>query len=76
MFSNKKSLNKIESLQKQTLRFLLNDYENSYEQLLEKTVKSNMNLQQIRFLCIEIYETINKLNLDFTKEIFEMKKNN
>ena len=35
-----------------------------------------MNLQQIRFLCIEIYETINKLNLDFMKEIFEMKKNN
>ena len=76
MFSNKKSPNKIESLQKQTLRFLLNDYENSYKQLLEKTGKSNMNLQQIRFLCIEIYETSNKLNLDFMKEIFEMKKNN
>ena len=53
MFSHKKSLNKIESLHKRALRFLLNDYENSYEELLEKSEKCNMNLQLIRFLCIE-----------------------
>ena len=53
MFSHKKSLNKIEGLHKRALRFLLNDYENSYEELLEKSEKCNMNLQQIRFLCIE-----------------------
>ena len=53
MFSHKKSLNKTESLHKRALRFLLNYYENSYEQLLEKSGKSNMNLQQIRFLGIE-----------------------
>ena len=44
MFSHKKSLNKIESLQKQALRFFLNNYENSHEQLLEKSRESNMNL--------------------------------
>ena len=31
IFSHKKSLNKIESLHKRPLRFLLNNYENSYE---------------------------------------------
>ena len=62
MFSHKKSLNKIESLHKRALRFLLNDYENSYEELLEKSGKCNMNLRRIRFLCIEIYKTINSLN--------------
>ena len=71
MFSHKTSLNKIESLQKRALRFLLNDYENSYEQLLEKTGKFNMNLRRIRFLCIEVY---NILNNDFMKEMFEMTK--
>ena len=36
-----------------------------------------MNLQRIRFLCIKkIYKTINSLNPDFLKNIFEMKKNN
>ena len=76
MFSHKKSLNKVESLQKQALRILLNVHENTYEQLLEMPGKSNMNLRQIRFLCIEIYKTINCLNPDFIKKNFEMKKNN
>ena len=55
MFSRKKSLYKIESLHKRALTFLLNNYENSYEELREKSGKCNMNLQRIRFLCIEIY---------------------
>ena len=49
MFSHKKSLNKIESLHKRALRFLLRDFE-----LLEKSGKCNMNLRRIRFLYIEI----------------------
>ena len=55
MFPHKKSLNKIESLHKRALRFLLNNYENSYGELLERSGKCNVNLQRIRFLCIEIY---------------------
>ena len=34
-----------------------------------------MNLQRITFLCIEIYKTINSLNPDFMKNIFETKTN-
>ena len=44
MFSHKKSLNKIESLHNRALSFLLNNYENPYEELLEKSGKCNMNL--------------------------------
>ena len=51
-----------------TLRFLLNEFENSYEQLLENSGKSNMNLRRIRFLCIEIYKAIYSLYLDFKKK--------
>ena len=68
MFSHKKSLNKIESLHKRALRFLLNDYENSNEKMLEKSGKCNMNLRQIRFLRIEIYKVINSVNPDFMKK--------
>ena len=53
--------------------------ENSYEELLEKSGKCNMRLQRIRFLCIEIYKSINSLNPlnpDFMKNVFEMKTNN
>ena len=76
MFSHKKSLDKIESLHKRAHRFLLNDYENSYEELREKSGKCNMRLQRIRFFCIEIYKSINSLNPYFMKNIFEMKTNN
>ena len=57
MLSHKKSLDKIESLQKRALRFLLNDYDvSSYKQLLEKSGKCNMimNIRQLSLLCIEI----------------------
>ena len=67
MFSHKKSLDKIESLHKRALRFPLNDYENSYEELLEKSEKCNMSLQRMKFLCIEIYKSFNSLNPDFMK---------
>ena len=54
---------------------LLNDYESSYEQLLEKPLKSNM-VPLNKILCIEIYKIVNSLSADFMKNIFEMKKNN
>ena len=45
MLSHKKSLDKIESLHKRALRFLLKDYVSSYEQLLQKSGKCNMNIR-------------------------------
>ena len=71
ILSHKKSLDKIESLRKWALRFLLNDYVRSYEQLLENSGKCNMNKRRLRFLSIEIYKTLNDLNPSFMKEIFE-----
>ena len=42
-FCSAQSLNKIENLQKRALRFLQNDYDNTYEDLLEKSGCPNMN---------------------------------
>ena len=63
MFSNATSLKKIENLQKRALRFLYNNYQLTYEELLDKANSSTMNVKRLRFLCVEIYETINNLNL-------------
>ena len=76
MLSNKKSLDKIESLHKRALRFLLNDYVSSYEQLVETSGECNMNIRRLRFLYIEIYKTLNDLNPSFTKEIVEKSDEN
>ena len=76
MLSHKKSLDKIESLHKRALRFLLNDYVSSYKQLLEKAGKCNMKIRRLTFLCIEIHKTLNDLNPSFMKEIFEKRNEN
>ena len=62
MFSSAQSVNKIENLQKQALRFLYDDFEASYEDLLSKGGKSTMNVRSLRTLCVEIYKTLNDLN--------------
>ena len=62
IFSNAKSLKRIGNLQKAALRFLYNNYQLSYEELLYKVKSSTMNVKRLRFLCVEIYKTINNLN--------------
>ena len=54
MFSNVTSLKKIENLQKRALRFLYNNYQLTYEELLDKANSSTMNVKRLRFLCVEI----------------------
>ena len=73
-FSSAQSLNKIENLQKRALRFLLNDYNSTYEDLLEKSGYLNMNLRRLqRLLCIEIYKTLDKLNSGYMNDIFKLR---
>ena len=66
-------LNKIENLQKRALRFLLNDHDSTYEDLLQKPDHPNMNLRRQRTLCIEIYKILNKLNPGYMNDIFKLR---
>ena len=72
-FSSAQSLNKIENLQKRALRFLLNDYDSTCEDLLEKSGYPNMNLRRQRTMCIEIYKILNKLNPGYMNDIFKLR---
>ena len=35
-----------------------------------------MNVKRLRFLCVEIYKTINNLNPSFIKQFFELRETN
>ena len=72
-FSSAQSLNKIEKLQKRALRFLLNDYDSTYEDLLEKSSYPNMDLRRQGTLCIEIYKTLNKSNSCYMNDIIKLR---
>ena len=58
-FSSRKSINKIENIQKRALRFLLNDYSSDYETLLKKTNKCTMEVKRLRLLALEIFKAFN-----------------
>ena len=75
MFSSSQSVNKIENLQKRALRFLYDDFEASYEDLLSKGGKSKTNVRRLRTLCVKIYKTLNDLNPSFMNNIFKLKIN-
>ena len=66
MLSCVKCLNKIENLQKRALRFMLSDYESSYDELLRLSGSCAIN---VRNLCVEIYKTLNNLNPSLMQEI-------
>ena len=70
------SLRKIKNLHKRALRFLLNDYINSFEQLLQKFSKASVNLRNYRLFCTKVFETMMDLNPTYMKEIFERSVSN
>ena len=77
MLSNASSLKKIENLQKRALRFLCNDYEISYKELLSKSSTCSMNVKnELRSLCVELHKTIKKLNPDFMRDLFKLRFTN
>ena len=55
---------------------MYNNYQISYEELLDKANSSTMNVKRLRFLCVEIYKTNNDLNHGFIKQIFELRETN
>ena len=64
------SIKKIEKIQERSLRFLYNDFNTSYDQLLELAGKSTMLVSRVKTLCIEIYKTINCINPNYMQNIF------
>ena len=69
-FCPAKSVFKIEKIQERALKLLLNDYNSSYKELLEKTNKPSMEVNRMRSLALEVFKTFNNLNPSFMKDIF------
>ena len=74
-FSSRKSINKIENIQKRALRFLLNDYSSDYKTLLKKTNKCTMEVKRLRLLALEIFKAFNENCPTFIKDYFEKNAN-
>ena len=69
-FCLKLSQNMIEKIQYRCLQLLTNDFDSDYKLLLEKTKTPIMETKRIRTIALEIFKTLNDLNPNFMKDIF------
>ena len=69
-FCSSKLLKKIEKIQERTLRIPYNDSNSDYNQILNKSSKTSMEIKRLRKLALEIFKTLNHLNPEYMKEIF------
>ena len=56
------------------LRFLYQDYDLSYEELLQKSGKETLKVNRLRSLCTEIYRSINNINPLYVNKIFKFRE--
>ena len=72
-FCNQSDKNAIEKIQERLLRLVHNQYDMSYDQLLEKSSMSSLELQRTRTLAIEVYKSVNNMSPKYIQELFNVK---
>ncbi len=65
---------KIEKVQERALRYVLNDFNNTYSNLLHTASKRTLYLARLRILVIDIFKTLNDMSPLYLKDVFIQKK--
>jgi len=73
-FCNKQASRNIEKVQERSLRFLLNDYKSTYNDLLQQSGYSTLYLGRLRSVAIEVFKCVHKLNPTVLNELFIFKE--
>ncbi len=65
---------KIEKVQERALRYVFNDFNNTYSNLLHTASKRTLYLARLRILAIEIFKTLNDMSPLYMKDVFIQKE--
>ena len=74
MFTCKTSLSKLENIQKRALRFVLDDYQSGYNDLLQNANIPGIKIMLLRYLAIEVFKCINEINPAYLNAMFTRKE--
>ena len=70
-YNTAKQLDKMEKMQERALRCVTDDYNSSYQTLLNTTEMANMRVREMQNLYIEIYKILANMNPPYMQELFE-----
>ena len=70
MFANKSSIDKILKIHKRTLQIVYDVYDESYENLLNRSDDISIHQKHLRCLAIEVYKSLIKINPGFMWNFF------
>ena len=73
MFASKIAINKICKLHYRTLKVVYNEYDKSYEDLLEMNKSNSIHQRHSQFIAIEVYKSLMHLNPGFMWSYFSEK---
>ena len=73
MFAGKTLINKICKLHHRTLQVVYDDFDKSYDKLLELNSNLSIHQRHLRYLAIEVFKSIMHLNPQFMWSYFEEK---
>ena len=74
MFCGKDTNKKVNKIHTRELRFLYNDYDAPFTDLLIRSIESTIHVQNLQRLMMEIYKTLHHLNPLFISEFFQRKE--
>ena len=69
-FCGKRNLKKLERLNERALRFVYSDFKASYEELLNRGHFFSLTILRLKFLAIEVYKCVNRMNPPYLNELF------
>ena len=74
-FCGEQNTKKIEKIQQRALRFVYDDFQNSYEFLLEKSKLPSLKTCRMRTIALETFKIINKKGHLFIQDLVIIKNN-
>ena len=75
-FCGRVEIHKMEKLHERCIRFIYNEYEMEYFELLRKTNSQTLYAKRVANMCCEIYKTKNELNAGYMKDLLSKRPSN
>ena len=74
-FCSKQNTNKMEKIQFRALKFIYDDTDSTYEELLTKSKLPTLKIRQIRTIAIETFKIVNKTSPLYLHDLITIKQN-